>query len=268
MQTATRAAAGPGFEISAVHCTDDHTGWSPVEARTGHSVVLVRRGRFRRVAHGRAVDADPTVGYVGLPGREERFAHPAGGDVCTSICVSPALWASLAGDREVGPALYVDARLDLAHRRLLRAARSPDRAYALAEELLGLLAGAVRRATVGATPAHAAPSPADRPLVAAARAMIADGDPAAAGLLPLAERLGASPYRLSRAFSRELGVPLTRYRNRVRVGRALDRLEAGDTDGARLAAELGFADQAHLCRTVREHAGHPPTAVRALLRAG
>jgi hypothetical protein len=32
-----------------------------------------------------------------------------------------------------------------------------------------------------------------------------------------------------------------------------------------LAADLGFADQAHLCRTVRTHVGHTPTAVRRLL---
>ncbi|MEV0719470.1 AraC family transcriptional regulator [Asanoa sp. NPDC050611] len=70
---------------------------------------------------------------------------------------------------------------------------------------------------------------------------------------------------MSRAFSREMGVSLTHYRNRVRVGRALERLSAGDTDGARLAADLGFADQAHLCRTIRVHVGQTPTEVRMLL---
>lgn len=57
----------------------------------------------------------------------------------------------------------------------------------------------------------------------------------------------ASPYRPSRAFTREPGVSLTRYRNRVRAARALDRLETGEPD---LAADLGFADRSHLCRTV------------------
>jgi len=53
--------------------------------------------------------------------------------------------------------------------------------------------------------------------------------------------------------TRELGVSLTRYRNRVRVGRALERpFEQGDPALAELAVELGFADQAHLSRTVRE----------------
>jgi AraC-like DNA-binding protein len=49
------------------------------------------------------------------------------------------------------------------------------------------------------------------------------------------------------------------------VARALDRLETGEPSLAVLAADLGFADQAHLCRTMREHLGHTPTALRRLL---
>jgi AraC-like DNA-binding protein len=268
VRTATPVAAGPGFGISTVTCTDDHAGWSPAEVCAGNTVVLARRGRFRRSAEGAVVDVDPAVGYVGLPGGEERFAHPAGGDVCTAVCVSDTLWASFAGDREPAAALYVDAALDLAHRRLLGAAGGGDVAFGLAERLVGLLALAVRRVTERSVPAMVGAGPADRALVGAARAAIAAEHPAAGGLMPLAAHLGASPYRLSRAFSREMGVSLTRYRNRIRVGRALDRLEAGEVDGGRLAADLGFADQAHLCRTVREHVGHTPTAVRRMLEGG
>lgn len=266
MQTATTVTTGPGFGIATVTCSDDHHGWSPVERRTGHTLVLPRRGRFRRAAGGVVVDVDSTVGYVGRPLDEERFAHPAGGDVCTAVSVSGELWMAMAGDRAVASAVYVDAELALAHRLLVRASGRGDVAFGVAERLVTLLAAAVRRVARGTVPVSAG-SPADRALVDAARAAIVADHPAAGGLMPLAALLGASPYRLSRAFSRELGVSLTRYRNRVRVGRALDRLEAGDTDGGRLAAELGFADQAHLCRTVREHVGHSPTAVRRLLAA-
>lgn len=264
-------AARDSFAVSAVTCRDDHVGWSGPELRDGHHVVLVRRGRFRRHAAGTTEDLDPTVGYIGTPGQEERFAHPAGGDVCTSVSLAPALWRSVAGDgaRPTAPALYVDARLDLAHRRLLAAAGRPDVEYALAERLMDLLGEAVRRTVAGPTPA--AEDPAGRPaggdpaVVAAARAAIVADHPAARGLLPLAALLGASPYRLSRAFPRQLGVSLTHYRNRVRVGRALDRIEDGEPSLARLAADLGFADQAHLCRTVKEQLGHTPTALRRLL---
>lgn len=39
----------------------------------------------------------------------------------------------------------------------------------------------------------------------------------------------------------------------------------GERDLAGLAAELRFVDQAHLSRTVREHTGHTPRALRRLL---
>ncbi|WP_345429560.1 helix-turn-helix transcriptional regulator [Actinoallomurus vinaceus] len=247
-------AARPDFAVSAVDCRADHTRWSEPEARGDHRMVLVRRGRFRRWADGAEADLDRTVGYLGAPGEEERFAHPAGGDVCTSVSFAPSLWEGRANNGTV----YVDARVDLAHRRLLAAAGSGDIDYALAEELLRLVAAAVRR------PAER-PRPADRALAAAAREAIIAGVPEAAGLCPLAGLLKVSPYRLSRVFSQQMGVSLTHYRNRVRVGRAMDRLAQGETGLADLAADLGFADQAHLTRTVREHLGRTPTALRRLL---
>ncbi|WP_410581774.1 helix-turn-helix transcriptional regulator [Amycolatopsis sp. lyj-108] len=161
--------------------------------------------------------------------------------------------------------LYVDGTLDLAHRRLLAATRAADTGYAAAEGLVGLVATIVSQVVATTIPAVDRASAGDQALVAQARGVIGDGHPAAAGLIPLAALLGVSPYRLSRAFTRELGVSLTHYRNRVRVARALDRLENGDTSLAVLAADLGFADQAHLCRTVRAHLGHTPTALRGLL---
>jgi AraC-like DNA-binding protein len=248
----------PDFTVRAVSCRGEPAGWSATEVHGDHGIVLVRRGRFRRQLAGHCVDADPTVAYLSAPGDEQRFAHPAGGDMCTSITVAPWLWQTLAGERarRHGSGVYVDARLHLAHRRVL-AARGADHDYSLVEELLGLLAAAIGTVVPAAR--------ADRALVASAREAIGHDHPAARGLLPLAALLGVSPYRLSRAFSRELGVSLTRYRNRVRVGRVLDRLAGGERNLAALAADLGFADQAHMCRTVRQHAGHPPTAVRRLL---
>jgi AraC-like DNA-binding protein len=255
MRSVVELAGRPEFAVHTVSCRDDHRRWSAPELRAGYGLVLVRRGRFRRQAGGFAADVDPTVGYVSVPGDEERFAHPAGGDVCTSVSFSVDLWRSVAV-RDPRP-VYVDARLDFAHRRFLAAARGGDADYELAEQLLNLLGAALGRPT---GPAHS-----DRALVAQARTAIMDDQPASAGLLPLAALLDVSPYRLSRAFSHELGISLTRYRNRVRVGRALDRLERGEPSLATLAADLGFADQAHLTRTVRDHVGHTPATLRRLL---
>jgi AraC-like DNA-binding protein len=227
--------------VWAVRCTG-HAGWSDEDARDDFRLVLVRRGRFRRRVAGTVTDLDPSVAYLGAPGEVESFAHPAGGDVCTSVTLPPSLG-------EPRPVIYVDARVDLAHRRMLANTDDPD--FGVVEALLTVLG-------------HAPPPrPADRLLVQRAREAIAADE--AGDLLSLAAALGVSPYRLSRAFTRELGVSLTRYRNRVRVGRVLDRLERGERGLATLAADLGFADQAHLCRTVRAHVGHTPTELRRLL---
>jgi AraC-like DNA-binding protein len=260
-------AAQPDFTVTAVTCQDDHKRWSEVESQGDYRVVLVRRGRFRRRTAGVPAEVDPSLAYVGVPGEEEHFAHPAGGDLCTSVSLTPALWRGLAGDaaRITRSTVYVDPRLDLTHRRFLAAASAGDVDYALTERLMNLLGRIIEQVVTGPTPVVASPSKTDHALVAAARGAIGEGHPAANGLLPLAELLGVSPYRLSRAFTRELGVSLTRYRNRVRLGRALDRLENGEPSLGALAADLGFADQAHLCRTVKEQLGHTPTALRRLL---
>jgi AraC-like DNA-binding protein len=250
----TDLADRPDVTVSTVLCREQHRGWSEVEVPARHRIVLVRTGRFRRSGTQGTVDLDPTVAYLARPGEEERFAHPAGGDVCTSISIAPERWSALCPDAARSD-FYVDACVDLAHRRMLAGAADPE--YALVEQLLALLAGTVGLLPTGRT-RHGA-------LVADAREAILAGDPAAADLFSLADHIGVSPYRLSRAFPLEIGVPVTRYRNRVRVGRAMERLEQGERSLARLAADLGFADQAHLTRTVREHTGHTPAALRRAL---
>ena len=262
MLSAETVASHPEFTVSAWACRPHCTGWSPVEHPSDARLVLIRAGRFCRRGRDGIVELDRTIGYFGQPGEEEQFAHPRGGDTCTSVQLSAASWQRLVGEPGgLGVStVYVDARTELAHRRLLMADRF-DVDYRLAEELLRLLAVTLRHA-VRRTPLHDSSSPFDRRLVQRARVAIDDGHPAAGGLLGLAELVGSSPYRLSRAFPRELGVSLTRYRNRVRVGRALDRLAHDEAGIADVAASLGFADQAHLTRTVREHVGQTPAALR------
>ncbi|MFE3455611.1 helix-turn-helix domain-containing protein [Nonomuraea sp. NPDC059194] len=274
MRSNRRLGTGPGFTVDAVTCADDHRGWSQTEVSDDYRLVLVRSGRFGRMTDGVAGLVDPTMAYWGVPGEEERFAHPSGGDVCTALSLSPALWRSLTGGRptRIRPTVYVDAKVELAHRAFLRAAKGGDAGFALAESLMGLLGSVLRQAfhtADGDAAAQVMAPPRSSQvrgrLVSAAREAIISDHPAAEGLLSLAQLLDVSPYQLSRAFTREMGVSLTHYRNRVRVGRALERLEAGAASLAELAVELGFADQAHLTRTVRGHLGHTPTALRRLL---
>jgi AraC-like DNA-binding protein len=266
MRTSTLLAATGDFSVHAVTCPGGHRDWSPAEPGRHHGIVLVRAGFFHVRCEGSGTLAEPTTAYVQVPGSEFEFAHPGGGDACTSVAIAAELWHGAGRPPAAGP-IPLDGHLELAHRQLLRATCTQDPGYALAERLVHLVSAAARVAAdrdlkVGGSTRG---STAGAELTAAAREAIVAGDPAAAGLVSLARALGVSPFHLSRAFSAHAGMSLTRCRNRIRASRALARIDAGERDLARLADDLGFADQAHLTRTVKAEFGRPPGALRAYL---
>ena len=187
----------PGVSVWAVDCCAVHPGWSDVEVRDDHRFVLVRGGRFVRRIGRRESMADTTVAYLGVPGEVEQFAHPAGGDRCTSISVRPELWRAIAGDDwTLGRSdVYVDARVDLLHRRLLRAGRTGDVHFALAEEVVRLVAVAALAASRARSCSHRRGGIPDHAVAAAARAAVLDDEPGSDGLIPLAERFGCHRSR-------------------------------------------------------------------------
>src|SRR5262249_15020783 len=81
----------------------------------------------------------------------------------------------------------------------------------------------------------------------------------------LARLACCSPHHLSRVFRRVTGQTLTSYRNELRVRAVLTRVHERNRPLRSLAAEYGFADQAHLPGVTRRHLGAPPTTLRALL---
>ncbi|WP_176611779.1 AraC family transcriptional regulator [Actinomadura sp. WMMB 499] len=259
MRTAKTVVESPHFVIRAVECEDDHTRWSAPETSPVAEIVLVRRGRFRLDCRGGRVMADPTTGYVHRPGDEVRFAHPAGGDACTSVSFAGG---ALTAGTPAGPrlAVRVDARLELAHRLLLRT--GADRAFAAAEAVLGLLLLVLREQP------DALPAPGRKALADRAREAIAAGEPDGADLVALARLLETSPAHLSRTFRHHTGMSVSRYRNRVRISRALARIDEGETDLAGLAVGTGFSDQAHFTRVMRDVLGRTPGRVVRLLGGG
>lgn len=77
-----------------------------------------------------------------------------------------------------------------------------------------------------------------------------------------AETHGVAPSTVSRGFSRAFGVPPNVYRADQRVLSALRGLNENDAPLAALAAEHGFADQAHMTREVKRVTGFTPGAWR------
>ncbi len=83
----------------------------------------------------------------------------------------------------------------------------------------------------------------------------------------LAARFGASERAVQRALRATLGLGPKAVSRRIRLQEVARQLAADDSpDLAALAAELGYADQAHLVRDFRAVSGVPPGAYRAEVR--
>lgn len=259
---------GDDLFVADVHCGDPPAGWTPVRPAEVFGLVLVRDGVVRARVDGVEQTMDPASVYVERLGSEQQFAHPRGADRYTELVPSEPLLASLLGGDPTVPEglVFTTPAMSLRHRLLCATAGrpGPGDAFGAAESAVALAAAALaqldaRRVASGA------------PATAAARRRLADGAREALtadqrlGLLDLAARLGCSPHHLSRVFRAATGATLSRYRNRLRAARALERLAGGERDLGGLAAELGFADQAHMTHVVRAESGLPPGRLRTLL---
>jgi AraC family transcriptional regulator len=71
------------------------------------------------------------------------------------------------------------------------------------------------------------------------------------------------PVHVTRVFRRRYGIPLSQYIASIRVERAAAGLRAGWRSVAAVAAENGFTDQSHLCKTFRATLGVTPRTYRA-----
>lgn len=77
----------------------------------------------------------------------------------------------------------------------------------------------------------------------------------------LADRLGWSRKHLAGRFSNAIGVGPKTLSRIVRFNRALGLSRQGENDWADIAADCGYADQAHLVREFRDLAGRTPTTL-------
>lgn len=85
------------------------------------------------------------------------------------------------------------------------------------------------------------------------------------GVPDLARLAGLSESWFAHSFKRATGVPPHRWLRQLRLARAQRLIEGSDLPLAAVAAEAGFADQAHLTRSFRGLTGQTPGAWR---RAG
>jgi AraC-like DNA-binding protein len=258
-----------GLELADVACRHPRGRGEAGEVANRHGIVFVRRGYFVRSADGVETVLDPTLAYCVTPSVEQRFDHPHDdGDDCTALFLDDELIQSLwGGDHDLpGGPIATTPEVDVEHRLLLAAARRNVDKHSVFERSLLLAARMLERH-------DPTPVGSGRPSTARARAALVEGarellaaDPRRS-LTDLSDELAASPHHLSRTFRQATGRTISAHRIRLRVRAALERLAGGDDDLARLAAELGFADQSHLTRSVRAETRATPGALRRSLGA-
>ena len=88
----------------------------------------------------------------------------------------------------------------------------------------------------------------------------------ALSLAELARALSVSPFHLSRTFSRETGLSISRYRNALRLRTAFECIARQPVELGRLALDLGFSSQSHFGSAFRKEFGEPPSKLGAALR--
>jgi AraC-like DNA-binding protein len=267
VRVVTQIGAGPGVSVEQISIRAETPRWSKPEMPAGYRLVFVRQGVFRARVGGQELLADPAIAYAGSPRLEQSIAHRVGvADTYTSVMLSEGLMAGLAPrGRPLSTAVPVTGEVAVAHRLLVARARRHGDSFELAERatrLAGLLLAP--RSPAGSAARRPATAISRRRLAEAAREFLA-ADPGRSSLTGIARNVGCSPHHLSRVFHRETGMTLTRYRSRLRMLLALDAMEAGEQDLSALAARLGFADHAHLTRTVRRECGLAPRDLRRLL---
>lgn len=263
--TSQAVAAVEGVALFDVACRHEPRRGRPSEQVHEPALVFVRRGAFERTVNGVATVLDPTLAYAMNPGDEQRYDHPhVPGDDCTHLTLTPRLVAHLTGGEPTLPPgpFPVRPALDLAQRILLtRAGHEPD-PHTVFEGALQLAATTLQQ-RLPAAPGGARARRTSRAVVQGAREVLAiDPD---LSLTELAGLLGVSPHHLSRVFRAGTGSTVSRHRMRLRTRAALERLAAGERDLARLAADLGFADQSHLCRVLVDETARTPARLRHLL---
>ena len=258
-----------GVVLADVRCRHEAGRGQTAEWAGGHALVFVRRGCFVRSADGREQLLDPTTAYCINPGEEERYDHPHDhGDDCTALNLAPGLVASLWGGEANLPdgPLPSSPGIDVEHRLLLAGGRNGAEPHGLVERAILLVAHVLEHADAGRVACG-------RPSSVRSRRRVVDGtrealaaDPGLS-LIDLSRLLATSPHHLSRVFRAGVGHTISRHRMRLRVRAALEQVAGGEHDLARLAGDLGFADQSHLCRVIRAETGQTPSALRRALLA-
>lgn len=222
-------------------------------AHEGLHFCAVLAGGFTETVGRDVAVATPGILRVSPSARHDIRFGPDGAR-CLLVEVGPQDAAALRRPLR-SSAFMTDAWLAGLARRLERELSAFDQRSAAQDLVLEILAQVTRR-ELGRPPG---PPP---PWLLESRDRLADEwrNPPSAGTLALAA--GVHRVHLVRSFRDHFGCTLRGYVRRHRLAQAAKLLSSTDLPLSRVAAESGFADQAHLTRTLRRAIGITPLSLR------
>jgi AraC-like DNA-binding protein len=258
----------PGIRIATSTSRCPAGDWCPSHVGKRFGIALPRTGAWRRRVGTTEQFVDPNVGFFRRVGEVSEVAHFAQ-DVHsgTIIDVDPHLAtdvvaeiADASGPFMVTPAIALDHRMLAASLR-----RDVVDDIEVEERTLRLVSAAVaQRAPCLTSRSRRATAASRRRAVAEVCELIHRS--ATLSLSEIARTVHYSPFHLSRVFHEVMGVPISKYRTRLRVHEVLMRLDEGADDLSRVAVETGFADHGHMTRSITACFGEPPSELRDRLR--
>lgn len=267
-----------GLGVGDFRCKAKASEAGSEEESHEHSIVFVRRGVFKKHVGKSTTLGTPNSVLFYPKGEVHQTGHPAnGGDDCTVFMLDQVILLDVlapldprAGDR-LNPfpleSFTLESNLFLRHWRLFkRLGTGIVDPLAIQEELLNLCAAVLRESSRRS----ARPRPAQRPSTCRAHRNLAQDTVALLGerfnepllLDQIAEEVCSSQYHLSRVFRREIGLPIHRFLNRIRLRTAIDCLASGHSDLTMLALELGFSSRGHFYDAFRAEYEAAPSALR------
>ena len=272
-----------GISVVDFRCRAHVAAEGGEEPNPTHSIVLVRKGLFRRTHQRETVLADANHLLLFNAGAPYRYAHPLpGGDACTILTVQTHRALELVSRHAPADAEHPDRpfgrghglsspRAVRLHWELLHLVARQAGGLALEDTLAELAREAVACAYRAPVPRRRASPTAQRrrrDLVEAVKLMIGERLEGPPSLTELADVLGCSPYHLSHTFHGTAGLSLRGYVRRLKARVAAERLAVGARGLTALALDLGYADHSHFTNSFRREWGVSPSTFRSRLAKG
>jgi len=243
------------------------------------TLVIPRRGVFHWHVRGESILGDPNQILFFDGGDPFRISYPQpGGDDCTFFAIHPELLneilghyspraAEAAAPRFPASRILSEPDLFLAHDLLLKRAHARLDADPLSVEegAVRLVASAVAAGGQGGPPAvraRAATRRLHRDVAETVKTLLAERLGERIALDEISRAVGVSPYHLCRIFQRQVGLPIHRYLNRLRLRASLPWVAEPARSLSEVALDLGYSSHSHFTDSFRREFGLSPSAFR------